>query len=67
MLQGGSTASNLDPYATEPPAGKAWHREAPHVMIFNMSALPGDYPQPGEDPDICRSLGSCGPGRLTST
>jgi hypothetical protein len=52
MLQGGSTASNLDPYATEPPAGKQWHQEPPHVMIFNMGALPQDYPQPGEDPDM---------------
>jgi hypothetical protein len=54
MLQGGSTASNLDPYATEPPAGKEWHKEPPHVMIFNMGDLPQDYPQPGEDPDMSK-------------
>jgi hypothetical protein len=51
MLQGGSTASNLDPYATEPPAGE-WHQEPPHVMIFNMGELPRDYPQPGEQADM---------------
>jgi hypothetical protein len=51
MLQGGSTASNLDPYATEPPAGE-WHQEPPHVMIFNLGELPQDYPQPGEQADM---------------
>jgi hypothetical protein len=52
MLQGGSTASNLDPYATEPPEGHEWHTEPPHVMILNMGELPQDYPQPGENPDM---------------
>jgi hypothetical protein len=50
-LQGGSTASNLDPYATEPSGGE-WHQEPPHVMILNMGELPQDYPQPGETPDM---------------
>src|SRR6185437_11332403 len=32
MLQGGSDASNDDPFATTPPAGKRWVTTGPHVM-----------------------------------
>lgn len=52
MLQGGSTPGNLDPYATEPPEGEDWLDEPPHVMIFNLSELPEDYPNPGANPDV---------------
>jgi hypothetical protein len=34
MLLGGVDASNTDPYATRPEAGKAWIRTGPHVMII---------------------------------
>lgn len=34
MLQGGSTASNSDPFATQPAPGEKWMREQPHVMIL---------------------------------
>jgi hypothetical protein len=37
MLQGGSDASNTDPFATEPAAGEDWMTSPPHVMIL----LPG--------------------------
>lgn len=48
MLQGGSDASNVDPYATEP--DNAWIETGPHVMIVgSMKALEG-YPS-GTDPD----------------
>jgi hypothetical protein len=45
MLQGGSTASNSDPFATKPPAGENWLREPPHIMVFPTSKLdPNVYP-----------------------
>jgi hypothetical protein len=34
MLQGGSGASNSDPYAMKPAAGESWMKQAPHLMIF---------------------------------
>jgi hypothetical protein len=37
MLQGGSDASNTDPFATEPAAGEEWMTTPPHVMFL----LPG--------------------------
>jgi hypothetical protein len=33
MLKGGSDASNDDPFASEPQAGKKWVQTGPHVMI----------------------------------
>ncbi|HEY7033842.1 MAG TPA: hypothetical protein VH482_21070 [Thermomicrobiales bacterium] len=37
MLQGGSDASNTDPFATAPEAGNEWMASPPHVMLV----LPG--------------------------
>lgn len=34
MLQGGSTASNTDPFATTPAPGERWMKEQPHVMVI---------------------------------
>lgn len=34
MLQGGSDASNTDPFATEPAAGDEWVASPPHVMFL---------------------------------
>jgi hypothetical protein len=34
MLEGGSDASNTDPFATEPAAGHDWVKSGPHVMII---------------------------------
>ena len=34
MLQGGSDASNTDPYATEPAEGDEWVSSPPHVMLL---------------------------------
>lgn len=46
MLQGGSGASDDDPFATTPPAGKDWQIEPPHVMfIFPDKLNPADYPR----------------------
>jgi hypothetical protein len=41
MLQGGTDASNTDPFATEPLAGQDWVTTPPHVMII----LPGKLDQ----------------------
>ncbi len=41
MLQGGSDASNTDPFVTEPTAGDEWVATPPHVMLL----LPGDLDQ----------------------
>jgi hypothetical protein len=52
MLQGGTTASNLDPYAPKPAGGK-WMQEPPHVMVFNYGGegTIKDYPRTGEMAD----------------
>ncbi|MCC6313654.1 MAG: hypothetical protein IT337_06545 [Thermomicrobiales bacterium] len=34
MLQGGSDASNTDPFATEPAAGDDWVNSGPHIMVL---------------------------------
>src|SRR6478736_2405564 len=44
MLQGDSVASNVDPYATTPPADGKWLTDGPHIMIFNAKALLDAYP-----------------------
>jgi len=44
MLQGDSVASNIDPYATTPPAGGKWLMDGPHMMIFNTKVLLDAYP-----------------------
>ena len=41
LLQGGTDASNTDPFATEPAAGEEWVTSPPHVMLL----LPGDLDQ----------------------
>ncbi len=41
MLQGGSDASNTDPFATEPAEGEEWVTSPPHVMLL----MPGDLDQ----------------------
>ena len=41
MLQGGSDASNTDPFATEPAAGDEWLASPPHIMFI----LPGEIDQ----------------------
>lgn len=50
MLQGGSAASNLEPYATKPAEGRDWLIDGPHVMVTNAPGLMAIYPGP-ENPD----------------
>ena len=39
MLQGGSDASNTDPFATQPAAGAHWVTSPPHLMIIPTGKL----------------------------
>jgi hypothetical protein len=48
MLQGGSDASNTDPFATEPEAGNEWMNSGPHIMLL----MPEDLAQSGFSPDF---------------
>jgi hypothetical protein len=43
MLQGGSDASNTDPFATQPDSGASWVNSGPHVMVVfpDAAALNG--------------------------
>ena len=47
MLQGGSDASNTDPFATEPVAGEDWMASPPHIMVL----LPGEIDLTGYSTD----------------
>lgn len=51
MLQGGTDASNTDPYAQEPAAGNNWIETGPHLMIVGAPAsFYAQYPR-GAMPD----------------
>jgi hypothetical protein len=50
MLQGGSDASNDDPFATTPPPGKKWVATGPHVMVVGMAGMLDDIPRSPDDP-----------------
>lgn len=39
MLQGGSDASNTDPFAEKPAAGEDWMSAPPHIMVFPAGKL----------------------------
>jgi hypothetical protein len=43
MLQGGSDASNTDPFAKKPANGANWLTPGPHVMVVGATDLAG-YP-----------------------
>src|SRR3954447_5870657 len=51
MLQGGSGASNSDPFATSPPAGAKWVTTGPHVMMVGMAGTLGNLPKTADAPD----------------
>ena len=50
MLMGGSDASNDDPYATKPAAGKKWVDTGAHVMVLNPGPMADAYPKTADDP-----------------
>ena len=50
MLEGGTDASNSDPYATAPTADNDWVKTGPHVMVVGSQELLKGYPA-GAKPD----------------
>ena len=50
MLEGGTDASNVDPYATKPTAENAWVKTGPHIMIVGSKEILAGYPS-GAAPD----------------
>ena len=44
MLAGGSDASNMDPFGTEPAQGSEWVETGPHVMVVGSDSLNALYP-----------------------
>jgi hypothetical protein len=55
MLQGGSDASNLDPFVTAPPAGAKWVTTGPHLMILDADAAESSgYPTKQAAPDTSK-------------
>jgi hypothetical protein len=51
MLEGGTDASNTDPYATKPEANNHWVKTGPHVMIVGADASFYDNYPKSADPD----------------
>ena len=43
MLEGGTDASNTDPYATTPTAGGDWVKTGPHLMVVGAPSLNANY------------------------
>jgi hypothetical protein len=51
MLEGGTDASNTDPYAKQPTAGNHWVKTGPHLMIVGADkSFYDNYPK-SADPD----------------
>ena len=50
MLEGGTDASNTDPYATRPTAENAWVNTGPHLMIVGSKEVLAGHPT-GAKPD----------------
>jgi hypothetical protein len=44
MLEGGTDASNTDPYAAAPAEGNNWIKTGPHVMVVNAMDMMAGYP-----------------------
>jgi hypothetical protein len=47
MLEGGTDASNSDPYATKPTEGGDWVKTGPHLMIVGSPEMLKNYPSGG--------------------
>jgi hypothetical protein len=50
MLEGGTDASNTDPYASKPTSQNDWVKTGPHIMIVGSKAMLAGYPS-GAKPD----------------
>jgi hypothetical protein len=44
MLEGGTDASNTDPYAKQPTSSNDWIKTGPHIMIVGSKAMLSGYP-----------------------
>jgi hypothetical protein len=44
MLEGGTDASNTDPYAKSPTADNDWVKTGPHIMLVGSKAMLAGYP-----------------------
>ena len=51
MLEGGTDASNTDPYAQQPTASNHWIKTGPHVMVVGADASFYDTYPKGAEPD----------------
>jgi hypothetical protein len=51
MLEGGTDASNTDPFATKPTASNHWVKTGPHVMVVGADASFYDSYPKSPDPD----------------
>lgn len=50
MLEGGTDASNTDPYAKEPTADNDWVKTGPHLMVVGSKEILASHPS-GAKPD----------------
>lgn len=50
MLEGGTDASNTDPFAKQPTSSNDWIKTGPHLMIVGSKAMLAGYPS-GAKPD----------------
>ena len=50
MLEGGTDASNTDPYATKPTAENNWIKTGPHIMVVGSKEILAGHPS-GPKPD----------------
>src|SRR5690242_21062768 len=50
MLEGGTDASNVDPYAKQPTSANAWINTGPHIMVVGSKEILAGYPS-GATPD----------------
>ena len=48
MLEGGTDASNTDPYATKPTADNDWVKTGPHIMIVGSKEILAGHPSGGK-------------------
>jgi len=53
MLEGGTDASNTDPYATEPTKENHWVKTGAHVMVVGSKSILEGYPHDA-DPDTSK-------------
>jgi len=48
MLEGGTDASNTDPYATKPTADNDWVKTGPHIMVVGSKDILAGHPSGGK-------------------